>query len=120
MESAEYTHLDEPAIEAVPLTYRVLAAESFNTPLSPKIRWTDGTFEFPGSWTWRDGRITNDKDGSRDFPYLHFMHWKGGAWPRACGNAQWEQLERIVHIEPGRAREGFRIDERGIWPLSPA
>ena len=46
------------------------------------------------------------------------MHWKGGDWPRACGNAQWERLPRIVHADPGQAARGFRINERGFFPLA--
>ena len=118
MENAEYTHLDEAEPAAVPLSYRLHAVESFNTPLSPKIRWTDGTFDFPKEWHWREGILTNDKDGDREFPYLHFMHWKGGAWPRECGNAQWEALDEIVHVEAEAARHGFRINAQGFFPLS--
>jgi hypothetical protein len=46
------------------------------------------------------------------------MHWKGGWWPRLCGNAQWEGLDRLVHVESGEARHGFRINERGFFPLT--
>jgi len=116
MEGSEYVHLDEPPTATIPLSYRVHAVESFNTPLSPFIRWTDGTFDFPTEWYWRDGILTNDKDEDREFPYLHFMHWKGGAWPRECGNAQWERLGEIIHVEAGRARDGFRINAQGFFP----
>lgn len=118
MEDPEYRHLDETPTPAVPLSYRLHSAESFNTPLSPKIRWTDGRFDFPKEWNWRAGILTNDKDGHREFPYLHFMHWKGGAWARECGNAHWEKLDTIVHVEARAARHGFRVNAKGFfsWP----
>jgi hypothetical protein len=114
---AEYTHLDEIPPAEVPEGFSVSAEYSFNTPLSPKLAWTDGTFRFPSEWYWRDGRLTNNLDGDREFAYLHFMHWKGGWWPRQCGNAQWEKLDRLVHVPKGAARNGFRVNEAGFFPL---
>ncbi|MGL1834071.1 DUF6625 family protein [Rhodocyclaceae bacterium SMB388] len=49
--------------------------EAYTTPCA-KIPWIDGSLDFPTSWLWRRGRLSNDKDGSRCFPYIHFMHWK--------------------------------------------
>jgi hypothetical protein len=116
MVDAEYVHLDEP--DPAELTsVRVHARESFNTPLSRLIPWRDGRFVFPTEWRWRPGSLTNDLDAGVEFLYLHFMHWKGGAWPRQCGNAQWERLERVVHLDPSRADEGFRVDATGFHPL---
>ena len=116
MEALEYTHFDELSPDDVPDNLSVYAEYSFNTPLSPKAPWTDGTFDFPGEWYWRDGKLTNDNDGDREFLYLHFMHWKGGWWPRYCGNAQWEKLDKLVYVEAGQASKGFRINERGFFP----
>lgn len=118
MENPEYTHFDELPPSKLPIQFRIYCEESFNTPLSPYICWTDGTFEFPTEWYWRNGVLTNDKDGDREFLYLHFMHWKGGWWPRQCGNAQWENLARLVHLEPGECRKGFCINEYGFFPLA--
>lgn len=99
IENLKYTHFDEPPPSVIPGAFTVHAEDSFNTPLSPIIPWTDGTFNFPNEWYWKDGRLTNDKDGDKHFLYLHFMHWKGGWWPRQCGNAQWEKLDRLVHLK---------------------
>lgn len=118
MEDPEYTHFDEPPPSVVPKEFSVYAEYSFNTPLSPKTPWTDGTFDCPSEWYWRDGILTNDKDGDRQFLYLHFMHWKGGPWARQCGNAQWEKFDRVVHIEPRDIEKGFRINDRGFYPLT--
>lgn len=52
--------------------------EAFSTP-NARIPWTDGTKHFPASWFWRNGHLTNDIDGDREFPYFHFLIWKR-AW----------------------------------------
>jgi len=113
----EYRHLDEPRPTAL-ARVKVHARESFNTPLSKLIPWRDGRLVFPREWRWRDGSLTNDLDASVEFLYLHFMHWKGGAWPRECGNAHWERLDRVVHLDPATAESGFCIDETGFHPWS--
>jgi Family of unknown function (DUF6625) len=114
VDDPDYQHLDEPKyLEGLTLS----AVESFNTPLSPIIPWTDGRFVFPTEWYWRAGQLTNDLDRGRSFPYLHFMHWKGGDWPRKCGNAQWERLDSVMNISETELAHGFRINSRGFFPL---
>ena len=115
----DYQRLDEPPPDLLRARFPVWAKQSYNTPLSPYAAWRDGTFIFPKEWHWRQGRLTNDLDGDTEFLYLHFMHWKGGPWPRECGNAQWERLTRVVHFDPSRASGGFLISERGFFPLDP-
>jgi hypothetical protein len=53
--------------------------EAFSTP-SARIDWTDGSRNFPERWFWREGCLTNDKDGKREFPYFHFIVWKKNDW----------------------------------------
>ncbi|ANQ86737.1 DUF6625 family protein [Azoarcus olearius] len=53
--------------------------EAFSTP-DAKVPWVDGGFEFPSRWSWDHGRLTNDRDGERRFPYFHFVVWKKHAW----------------------------------------
>lgn len=53
-------------------------SEAFSTP-NARIRWTDGSSNFPARWFWRNGHLTNDIDGDREFPYFHFLIWKR-AW----------------------------------------
>jgi len=55
--------------------------EAFSTPYA-KIPWTDGSHDFPKEWRWDNGRLTNDKDGERQFPYFHFVVWKKRAWDK--------------------------------------
>jgi hypothetical protein len=58
-----------------PLRRKSIFLEAYSTP-NARIRWTDGSKDFPLRWFWKKGRLTNDKDGQREFPYLHFMVWK--------------------------------------------
>jgi len=50
-------------------------AEAYTTP-NAKLRWVDGTKNFPVRWFWCQGALTNDIDTGRVFPYFHFMVWK--------------------------------------------
>jgi hypothetical protein len=55
--------------------------EAFSTP-GGCIKWHDGTEIFPLEWNWRDGHLSNDRDGDRRFPYFHFVCWKRNEWSR--------------------------------------
>ncbi|QXH51057.1 hypothetical protein KSS94_24485 [Pseudomonas fakonensis] len=62
-----------------PLRRRSEFREAFSTP-NGCIVWHDGTSTFPRRWYWREGRLSNDLDGSREFPYFHFVCWKRNEW----------------------------------------
>lgn len=64
-----------------PLRRRSEFTETFSTP-GGHIKWHDGTDNFPARWYWRDGCLTNDRDGERLFPYFHFYIWKRNEWSR--------------------------------------
>ncbi|NMZ29812.1 hypothetical protein HBO40_19405 [Pseudomonas protegens] len=53
--------------------------EAFSTP-GGVIKWHDGSRDFPTRWYWKDGHLTNDRDGDRSFPYFHFVCWKRNEW----------------------------------------
>lgn len=53
--------------------------EAFSTP-GAKVDWLDGGRDFPRRWYWREGVLTNDRDGVRTFPYFHFIVWKKNDW----------------------------------------
>jgi hypothetical protein len=91
--------------------------ESFSTPLARDRPWVGGGQRWPGSWTWRDGVLTNDTDAGMTFPYLHFMVWRGGRWGAMHGGGQWERLGSVVHVTPDVAARGFRVDARGFHAL---
>lgn len=54
--------------------------EAFSTP-NGRVAWHDGSLRFPERWIWRSGRLYNDRDAERTFPYFHFIGWKCDAWP---------------------------------------
>ena len=54
--------------------------EAFSTP-NGRLAWHDGSFDFPQRWIWQRGQLSNDRDGSRQYPYFHFIAWKNDAWP---------------------------------------
>ena len=95
--------------------------EQHSTILAP-MPWWDGSPDHPEVWFWRGGRLTNERDGEREFPYLHFMNWKSSTWLASThGNtAAWEGLEHINHVPAGMEKEGFRIDRDGFHPLGGA
>ena len=49
--------------------------ESYSTP-NAKIPWHDGSKNFPTCWRWANGKLFNNRDGDRTFPYFHFFIWK--------------------------------------------
>jgi hypothetical protein len=67
-----------------PLRRKSVFREAYSTP-NASILWTDGSRDFPKDWFWRKGRLTNDKDGNREFPYLHFLVWKKNDWAILSG-----------------------------------
>jgi hypothetical protein len=53
--------------------------EAFSTP-GARVPWIGGKLDFPERWYWKPGSLRNDRDGEREFPYLHFLVWKRFAW----------------------------------------
>ena len=91
-----------------PFFRRAEFVEAFSTP-DAKLNWHDGTHNFPKCWTWREGKLTNDIDGEREFPYLHFLVWKR-EWRRsgtiACVLEAKESRSPLISFDISRA--GFR------------
>ncbi|MFT3848006.1 MAG: hypothetical protein QM739_04830 [Propionivibrio sp.] len=54
--------------------------EAYSTP-NASVRWLDGSLDFPETWFWDHGHLTNNRDKEHEFPYLHFMTWKQRDWP---------------------------------------
>ncbi len=94
--------------------------EQHSTVLSPR-KWHDGTMNYPQKWFWRRGRLTNERDGEREFLYLHFMRWQSDRWisdPPSPGEAAWLRLPRIVHVDwRSAAAEGFCISPEGFTKI---
>jgi Family of unknown function (DUF6625) len=101
---------------------RLLFTERYSTVLSRRPRWHDGTTNYPDTWFWKQGRLTNDLDGDREFLYLHFMRWKGTRYinkPPVEGEAAWLGLDSLVNVNWRQASsEGFSISRHGFNPLT--
>jgi hypothetical protein len=94
--------------------------ERHSTILAP-WPWHDGSMDHPMHWFWKNGRLTNDRDGDREFLYLHFMNLKSSRYlpkSRGLAKAPWEELPKIVSIDWVRAAsEGFAISPKGIHAI---
>ncbi|WP_313740327.1 DUF6625 family protein [Pseudomonas sp.] len=64
-----------------PLRRRSEFVEAYSTP-NGCIAWHDGRKTFPTRWYWNEGRLSNDLDGQRLFPYFHFACWKRNEWSK--------------------------------------
>lgn len=97
---------------------RMYMIEQFTTPFTP-LPWIDGSMNSnqPSTWFYKDGEITNSRDGSRKFMYLHFMNFKSSKWRHDGTPAPWEKLENYVNAEPQDMERGIRIDKEGISQL---
>lgn len=97
---------------------RMYMIEQFTTPFTP-LPWIDGSMNSnqPSTWFYKDGEITNSRDGNRKFMYLHFMNFKSSKWRHDGTPAPWEKLENYVNAEPQDMERGIRIDKEGISQL---
>jgi hypothetical protein len=97
-----------------------LFEERYLTPMTPKP-WLDGTWNFPTRWFWKEGKVTAEGCGDREFLAIHFMNWKASSPHRIIGGdgtPPWSKLERVVTIDWRKAAaEGFTIGHSGIGPL---
>lgn len=89
-----------------PLRRRSEFIEAFSTP-NGCIPWVDGSFRFPRSWFWRQGSLTNDLDGERQFPYFHFAIWKRDTWPN-------RPIPQRAVMQTLAAKQAWVVDEEGF------
>lgn len=123
LEVPHYVGVDEGHFTQVIKTAmpeRSMFVERHSTVLSTR-RWRDGTMNYPQRWFWRDGRLTNERDGDREFLYLHFMRWQSARWinkPPQPGEAAWVGRD-IVGVDWRQgAVDGFCISSEGLTPIS--
>lgn len=93
--------------------------EQFTTPLTPSP-WRSGDLSHPQVWYWKDGKLTNEKDGNKEYIYLHFMNFVSGRWmnPMYKKAPIWKDLNEIIFIEaPQMAEIGMVIDRLGFHML---
>lgn len=105
--------------ERHPLRRDHLFVERYSTVLSSR-GWHDGTMNYPKRWFWRQGRLTNDRDGAHEFLYLHFMRWQSRRWinnPPEPGEGAWVDRD-IIQSDWRRAGEdGVCISADGFASL---
>jgi hypothetical protein len=69
LERPEQTGVEESQFSEVFLNsahHHALFVERYSTVLSQR-GWHDGTMDYPSRWFWHRGRLTNDRDGEREF-----------------------------------------------------
>ncbi len=97
-------------------TKRMFMLEQYTTPFV-SIPWIDGSLnsEQPDEWYYKDGVITNTRDGDRRFMYLHFMNFKNSQWRHDGTKAPWEGMKNICHAQAQDMKSGIVINNEGIF-----
>jgi hypothetical protein len=75
--------------------------EAYSTP-NARIKWMDGTSNFPTTWFWNNGKVTNNLNKDLSFPYFHFMVWKK-SWIKANPKFLLNNIDK------------FSIDKNGFY-----
>ena len=122
LEEQHQTGVEEAQFSQVFLrspAYRSLFVERHSTVLSVR-GWHDGTMNYPQRWFWQRGHLTNERDGDREFLYLHFMRWQSAHWinsPPVPGEAVWVGRE-LIHTDWRHAvTKGFCISPAGFTSI---
>jgi hypothetical protein len=90
--------------------------EQYSTPFIHK-KWHDSTMDHPDTWYWYNGKLTNNKDGDREFLYFHFMNFK---YPRYIHSifgteAPWGKMSKLLKFDKSAIGSGrIRIDKQGF------
>lgn len=97
---------------------RLYMKEQYTTPFFSQP-WIDGSrySQQPDTWFYKDGRITNSRDGERSFLYIHFMNFKNSQWRHDGTKAPWEGRGKICFATPADMKDGLVINPVGISPL---
>lgn len=118
MLKSEYASLDDTHLSSVAKQYpNAFFAEFHTTPFVNWIPWCDGTYNFPARWYWNQGKITNDLDRGYEFPYFHFMVWKGGSKFYYCESANWINLP-VDSFSLDSKCNAFSITARGFTEVA--
>lgn len=80
--------------------------ELYCTP-NARIRWLDGSSNYPNIWTWNEARLTNDINADKQFLYLHFMIWKKSWLDQASNCKMWPDNSKIKQFMV--TKDGFNI-----------
>ncbi len=99
---------------------KIYLNEEYTTPFVDKP-WIDGTLnsEQPNTWFWEKGEVNNQRDGGKNFPYIHFMNFRSSKWRKNSTEAPWKNLSQIVSANLEEMKcFGLQIDENGITCLN--
>lgn len=99
-------------------TRRVYLKEQYTTPFST-IEWMDGSrySDHPETWYYKDGVITNSRDGKRKFIYIHFMNFKSSQWRHDGTTAPWEGKDKLCFAKVADMKSGIVINTDGIFSM---
>lgn len=86
--------------------------EAYSTP-NAGVAWIEGGNQFPHEWYWQEGRLTNNLNDGREFPYLHFFGWKRDAWPALA-------LPREENVRELARRPAWKVSAQGFAALDNA
>ncbi len=89
---------------------RAFFKEAFTTP-NMRLKWTDGTRNFPEKWFCTSRGLTNDRDKKKQFPYIHFMHWKGDIWDYL------PDKKSLIDVDKENIEKGWILSEDGFHSL---
>lgn len=84
--------------------------EDFTTP-NCRHAWHDGSYNFPDGWYWQGGKLTNNLDGDKQYPYLHFFFWKGWVWPLI------QAPRNVYNLNADDLKTGWVVSESGFHSL---
>ncbi|GAM16241.1 DUF6625 family protein [Mesobacillus selenatarsenatis] len=97
---------------------RYLFREEYTTPYT-RIPWIDGGVwdNHPTEWYWKNGILTNNINGNRQFLYFHFMNWKPNSAHLRGKKPIWEDMDGIVLENYKQYLNGFKINKNGFQVL---
>lgn len=94
---------------------KLYMVEQHTTPFTT-IPWTDGSInsQQPDTWYYKNGQVTNNRDGDRKFIYIHFMNFKSDTWRHDNTPAPWKNKKQICFVKTEDMKTGIVIDNNGI------
>lgn len=94
---------------------KLYMVEQYTTPFTT-IPWTDGSInsQQPDTWYYKNGQVTNNRDGDRKFIYIHFMNFKSDTWRHDNTPAPWKNKKQICFAKTEDMKTGIVIDNNGI------
>jgi len=95
--------------------HKLYLKEQYTTPFTV-IPWLDGSINSnqPDTWYYKDGIITNKRDGDKSFIYLHFMNYKSSKWRHDGTKAPWDGKEKICFANVSDMKYGIIINNEEI------